>query len=231
VTNQMSWGIVVNDFPDTSTPPATVTTPCAGGMQLPGVCYYVAFGNEVANNTFTSNGGFGNPGNGDLADDHVQAMGQVSSPGNCYHDNTDTGGSVSSDPPLIQTLDGTCGVPNVGDNSVLTAQLVCASGPVLSIGGVTPQCPVGTPAANYPQSTGVRMMPIPHNLASMPDPCSGVPANPWCGAAAAVSAGTTVSSNPNTEAARSSGWAYALGGILLVIVATVGLRRRRGSGR
>jgi hypothetical protein len=45
------------------------------------------------------------------------------------------------------------------------AQLLCATGTI-------PQPCGGT----YPQTTGVRLFPIPHNLTTMPSPCDGVPA-------------------------------------------------------
>jgi hypothetical protein len=57
---------------------------------------------------------------------------------------------------------GTCGSFNAGgDVALLTVQLLCATG----------MLPCGT----YPKTTGVRMMPLPAHLATMPDPCSGVP--------------------------------------------------------
>src|SRR4029077_2588626 len=97
VYNQGGWGIVVHDFPDTETPPPVAN--CNGGTQLMAACYFTAFGNEVDHNFLNNNGGFGNPTNGDLADDH-----QLHNPGNCWHDNTDIAGPLTRDPPMIQTL-------------------------------------------------------------------------------------------------------------------------------
>src|SRR5205807_4150790 len=57
-------------------------------------------------------------------------------------------------------------------NAALTAQVACDSeffGP----------CPAGTPVTNYPRRTAIVMHPLPAQT-TMPDPCAGVPANPWC---------------------------------------------------
>jgi hypothetical protein len=167
VEHQGSWGIVVHDFPDTETPPPV--SHCEGGTDLPGACYFPAFGNEVAGNRLRDNGFFGNPTNSDLA-----AATMLHDPGNCFHDNTDPNG-VTSDPPDIQNplVMGTCGVPNSGDTTVLAAELVCAS----SILGACPDVPG---AAHYPTTTGVTMPAAPAQT-TMPDPCAGVPPNAWCG--------------------------------------------------
>ena len=78
-------------------------------------------------------------------------------PGNCFHDNTDTSGTVTSDPPDIQTVDGTCGGPAPGDPT-LVAEIVCASGIQQSSG--LPPCP-DNPPTHYPQTTKVKMLPMP----------------------------------------------------------------------
>jgi hypothetical protein len=36
------------------------------------------------------------------------------------------------------------------------------------------------PGANYPRRTTVIMHPLPSSLDTMPNPCQGAPANPWC---------------------------------------------------
>ena len=167
VEHNGAWGIVVHDFPDTETPPPISN--CQGGTQVPGaVCYFPAFGNEVATNALRDNGFFGNPTNSDLA-----AATMAHDPGNCFHGNTDPNG-VTSDPPDIQNpaVMGTCGVPNQGDTTVLVAELVCAS----SVFGTCP----GVPGATYPRTTAVTMPAAPPQ-ATMPDPCAGVPPNAWCG--------------------------------------------------
>ena len=168
VTHQGGWGIVVNDFPDTS-PPINNPEYCAGGM--PGVptpfgtaCYFVAFNNRVLDNRLRDNGFFGNPSNVDLADSSIPFAVD-----NCFRGNRDPGG-LTSDPAHIQSpaVLGMCGVAGQGDNDVLQAQLACAAFGV---------CPAG---GTYPQTTEVRLLPIPHHLPTMPEPCEGVPDNPWC---------------------------------------------------
>ncbi|MDQ6846871.1 MAG: right-handed parallel beta-helix repeat-containing protein [Candidatus Dormibacteraeota bacterium] len=168
VYNQKGWGIVTHDFPDTETPPASGLSHCQGGISAPGLCTFPSQGNVISNNTLHDNGGFGNPSNGDLANES-----SASNPRNCFHGNTDTGiagGQPTSDPPMIQTVDGPpCSAPGGGDSTVLLAELVCAS-------GIAGQCPAGV---NYPQSTGVQLLKMSAQT-TMPNPCAGVPDNPWC---------------------------------------------------
>jgi hypothetical protein len=169
-----SWGVLVHDYPDTETPPAP--SHCQGGFNLLGVaCYFAATGNVVDGNVLSHNGFFANPGNADLA-----LINLLSGPGDCFHGNTDTKGLVTSDPPAIQLLDGTCAGPSVS-GPLAAVQLVCASGVLATIvPGV--DCS-NTPLSRYPQVTRVTMAPGPA-AAGMPDPCAGVPTNAWCRPAA-----------------------------------------------
>jgi len=174
VTGNGAWGVLVHDFPDTETPPAT--SRCQGGVSVPGaLCYFAAGGNEVTGNAFGGNGFFANPGNGDLGLITVP-IGQ----GNCFHGNTDASGNLTSDPPLIQLLDGVCGGASVPGGAV-ALQTVCASGLLASLvpGLGCPQ----TLVTNYPTVTAVTMAPVP-TAAGLVDPCADVPANPWCPPAA-----------------------------------------------
>jgi hypothetical protein len=165
VDHQGAWGIVVHDYPDTETPPPV--SHCEGGTQSGDVCLFNARGNVIANNALSSNGFFGNPTNGDLANEPGQ-----SDPRNCFYGNTDPAG-LTSDPPNIQdpSVDGPpCDQPGTGDDGVLAGELVCAS-------GLAGQCPI--PGASYPQQTKVQM-PALQPQQTMPNPCKGVPENPWC---------------------------------------------------
>jgi hypothetical protein len=165
VDHQGGWGIVVHDFPDSETPPASGVSSCQGGTQVGPVCQFNARGNVVSGNALSANGGFGNPTNGDLGNEPAQ-----SNPRNCFFGNTDSAG-LSSDPPNIQTVDGPpCDQPGVGDDGVLAAELVCAS-------GLVSRCTI--PGANYPTQTQVRMLPL-QPQPSMPNPCAGAPDNSWC---------------------------------------------------
>jgi hypothetical protein len=109
-------------------------------------------------------GFFGNPTNADLANE------STSDPKNCFDGKTDAVG-LSSDPPDIQSpsVDGPpCDAPGPGDSGALLGELACAAGAA--------PCP---PGSSYPQPTEVRMLPLDRQT-PMPDPCQGVPRNPWC---------------------------------------------------
>ena len=247
VTGNEGWGVVVNDYPDGETPSPKSQAPCAGGTDLSpatnaggatgqDLCYYQAFGNQVSNNTFTNNGGFGNPGNDDIA---LAALPSAPNNGNCFFGNTDTSGTLTSDPPQIQTLDGTCGIPNAGWLGPSFVQLVCASPGALPVTFPCPQ--TQPPVTNYPQTdpTKTTILPIPFDQPSMPNPCAGVPVNPWCnphagGVVPASSGGSTVTSTiglPDTSAPA----APAAAGLLAAGASLGGLavlrRRRRGGSR
>ena len=160
VENQGAWGIVTHDFPDTETPPPIAH--CEGGTDSGGVCTFMAKGNVITANTLQNNGGFGNPSNGDLANE------SDSTPRNCFFGNSDPAG-LSSEPAAIETVDGPpCDQAGVG-SAILAQQLLCAS-------GLVAQCPAG---ANYPQTTQVQMIPL-SRQDPMPDPCAGVPRTRWC---------------------------------------------------
>ncbi len=162
VENQGAWGIVTHDFPDTETPPPIAH--CEGGTESGGVCTFMAKGNVISGNTLQNNGGFGNPTNGDLANE------SSSTPRNCFYGNTDSGGPLTSEPAMIETVDGQpCDQPGTGSIPLLI-QLGCAA-------GIIP-CPMGQPG--YPQPTQVQMMPLsPQEI--MSNPCVGIPRRTsWC---------------------------------------------------
>lgn len=168
-----SWGVLLAPFPDTGTPPPIAH--CEGGVQNPGgflgllgvTCFFDDFGNDVRSNFFRDNGTFGNQTNGDLGDISGQ-----NDPGNCWHGNVDPDG-ITSAPADLQSTNGQCGVPNHGADilSSLAVEVICASqvfGPCQAVNG-----------PGYPQRTQVSLLPLPPQR-SMPDPCEGVPTNPWC---------------------------------------------------
>ncbi|WP_225101842.1 right-handed parallel beta-helix repeat-containing protein [Streptomyces sp. CoH27] len=166
IEQQGSWGVVLHDFPDSETPPPL--SHCQGGVQLTGVCVFLSYGNVVAANQFSGNGSFGNPTNGDLANESTTA------PHNCFYGNRGTGGGApTSDPASIQSraVDGPpCGQgAGVGDDQLLAGELVCAAG--------FGPCPV--PDAAYPQRTGLELAPFTAQ-ASMRRPCAGLPRNAFC---------------------------------------------------
>ena len=166
-------GILIVPFPDIGNPPAVAH--CRGGIQTQTPdgqteCLFEPWGNEVASNTMSGNGFFGNPTNADLGE-----ISDPHNPGNCWHGSFRPAGqgSVSSEPPAIQQTHGTCGTTNSGDplTSPLGAEVACATQFLAA-------CPKA-PGATYPRQTGVKLLPLPKE-ASMPNPCKGVPSNPWC---------------------------------------------------
>jgi hypothetical protein len=174
-----AWGIAFVPFPDTEQPPAV--SHCEGGADLSTpaspFCYYDDWGSEFAGNTFTGNGFFGNPSNGDIAE--VSQAGGPAGPNynpdsNCFHDNSDTSGTLTSDPSNIDSHNQ-CGTtyPPANDPA-FTAQVSCDSGLLAS-------CP-SNGAANYPKPTQV-VLHMPPAQRTMPNPCAGVPADPWCSGA------------------------------------------------
>ncbi len=166
-----AWGVIFVPYPDTESPPSDAP-PCKGGISAPNnICDYDNWGNALIGNTFTGNGFFGNDTNGDFAETTT-----TSGPSNCFRANTDTGGPVTSSPQGLQQSKPTCGGPVPPDpNPSFTSQVLCDSQFLGS--GQTP-C---LPNMHYPRHGKGQPMPaLPHNLKTMPNPCKGVPRNPWC---------------------------------------------------
>jgi hypothetical protein len=172
VTHNGAWGILTVPYPDFGPPPPVAH--CEGGTPDalgPGSCLYDDWGNQIHHNVLSSNGFYGNVTNGDLAEDSNPEPTELS---NCWYANKHPNGDpASSDPSNLQTtLHGKsqCGQPQTtgGDSSTLTAQAGCDAR-VLPCG----------PTMHYPTPGPV----ILHKLSrqpTMPNPCAGVPANPWC---------------------------------------------------
>jgi hypothetical protein len=175
--NNGAWGVAFQGYPDTGTPPANAVPPCGGGtmnFSLLGItinCLYDNWDNALTGNTFSNNGSFGNPTNGDFAETTLVA----GNPINCYSGNVDTGGQLTTSPANLQTTNPVCGsTPSALDQNVpYILQALCDT----QVLGPTTPCPSGS---HYPRRTHVVLHPLPKGLKSMPDPCAGVPANPWC---------------------------------------------------
>jgi hypothetical protein len=163
-SNNGAWGVLFVPYPDSGNPDFGQTCSGTGGVETPGFgCVYDPQGNALLHNKFTNNGFFGNPSNSDFGQITLDA-GQ---PSNCFVGNHAPNGSA---PPNLEQTQPKCGVTTTAANTGgdLLAQVLCDTG----FGG----CPAG---AKYPQQTGVVMHPLP-KLASMPNPCQGVPSNAWC---------------------------------------------------
>ena len=158
-----AWGIAFVFFPDNG-------PPCTGGLNVPGLCLYDDWGNALIGNSFSNNGGYGNLTNGDFAE-----LTALPGPSNCFSGNTDRGGLTSS-PPLLQQMKPDCG-GTVGPDPdpAFAAEVACDSG--IALGPSSVPC---LPSQHYPRRTQVVMHALPAGLASMPDPCAGVPTNVWC---------------------------------------------------
>jgi hypothetical protein len=183
-----AWGTIFVPFPDKG-------PPCTGGTQTKAACIFDESGDALIHNRYGHNGSYGNPTNGDFGATNLEP-----GPTDCYRKNTEIGGGkVTMSPSNLQKTyprcTGTTVSPNT--NTGFLIQVACDSdsitiGPIM--GGSS--CPPGT---HYPRQTKVVMHPLPHvraghgrsamenvssaKLASMPNPCKGVPTNPWCPAA------------------------------------------------
>ena len=166
--NNGAWGMIMISFPDSG-------PPCTGGTKNSpligkGSCLYDDWGNHLLNNTFSGNGGFGNPTNGDF-----EQLSLESHPSNCFSGNTDTSGSLNADSQALETSYPTCTTTSVpaNINTPFLNEIVCDTQAKLPPFGCLP-------SDHYPRRTRVVMHPLPKHLATMPNPCKGVPANPWC---------------------------------------------------
>jgi hypothetical protein len=167
--NNNAWGMIMVPYLDSG-------KPCTGGVLNAlgqGSCLFDPWGNAILNNTFSHNGSYGHPTNGDIA-----ALNFVAgNPTSCASGNTSLSGPLVTSPTNLQAAKPSCnGKPAPADqNGPFLQEVLCDSG-VSLVPGTAPSCPTGP----YPQRTKVVMHPLPKGLRTMPDPCSGVPANPWC---------------------------------------------------
>jgi hypothetical protein len=171
--NNGAWGIILVPYLDSG-------APCTGGVLNgpfgQGTCLYDEWGDAILNNKFKHNGFYGHPSNGDFAQVNVD---QDNHPTDCYSGNTELGGgSLNTDDTDLETAHPSCDgslVPASSSNPAFLTEVLCDS-QVEVIPGNPPPCNTG----QYPRTTKVVMHPLPKNLKTMPNPCAGVPANPWC---------------------------------------------------
>jgi len=180
-----AWGAILVPYPDNG-------PPCTGGTNLSVACVYDEWGDAIVGNTFSGNGFFGNVTNGDIA-----AVNLEPGPPDCFRGNTERGGgSASTSPPGLEALFPSCtGSTTLPDLNLPFLDQVACDSQSASIGPVS----AGTfclPGTNYPRRTKVIMHPLPSGLPSMPQPCAGVPANPWCPAGGSASLGEHGSAAP-----------------------------------
>jgi hypothetical protein len=170
--NNGAWGTIFVPFPDSG-------PPCTGGTLTPAICLYDESGDALLDNTYEHNGFFGNPTNGDFAETRAEP-----GPSDCFSGNTEAGGGdPTTSPPLLQQTEATCGTTVPPDVNPPFLDEVACDAQAISIGPV-PAGDLCLPGSSYPRRTKVVLPPLPSGLATMPDPCAGVPANPWCPATA-----------------------------------------------
>lgn len=89
IDNNNAWGALITDLPDPEQGPSGFPN-CAGGTWIDAlqICWYQAFGNATIDNVFRSNGGYGNPTNGDVGlIEPLTPPDDPTAPGNCFHGN------------------------------------------------------------------------------------------------------------------------------------------------
>jgi hypothetical protein len=166
VANNGAWGVLFVPYAQQGKPSLGQTCGGVGGHKFPGFgCVLDPEGDALVNNTFSHNGFFGNPSNSDYG--QITLFG--GEPQNCFSGNSAPDGSA---PRNLEKKQSMCGPITTSGNlgGELFPQVLCDTG--------FAACP---PDAHYPHPTGkVVLHPTPLGLPTMPNPCQGVPANPWC---------------------------------------------------
>jgi hypothetical protein len=166
IANNGAWGILFVPYAQNGTPSLNQTCTGAGGHELaPLGCVLDPEGDALLDNSFSHNGYFGNPSNSDYG--QITLFGGEAQ--NCFRGNSAPDGS---DPANLETAQSKCGITTEAGNTggALFAQVLCDTG--------LAACP---PGSAYPRPNGtVHLKALPIGLPSMPNPCAGVPANPWC---------------------------------------------------
>lgn len=176
-TGNNAWGIMVLPYADSDTPPAGVSCANTGGTELTGLgCIYDPQNVHVLNNKFSNNAGFKNVTNSDMG--YIDLFPGVAN--SCFAGNKNGSKSAIAYPPNLQKQFAACNgtltssspsapYPTTSLFSTLVTEVLCDTG--------FSSCPNG---ANYPKSDVVTLVPRPTTLATMPNPCVGVPSNAWC---------------------------------------------------
>jgi len=172
-SNNNAWGVILVPFLDSG-------KPCDGGVFGgsfgPTSCLWDDYGDALVGNTFSHNGSYGHPTNGDFAQVNL-----LTDPGsNCYSANHAAGGGAVSpaSAAAMQAAMPTCtttSTPPGSSDSRFLGEVLCDSQVQ-----VVPGTPASCPSGPYPRVSKIVMHPLPKSLKSMPNPCAGVPANPWC---------------------------------------------------
>jgi hypothetical protein len=168
-----AWGVILVPFLDSGKPCDGGTF---GGVLGPKSCLWDDYGDALVGNTFRDNGSYGHPTNGDFAEVNFQT-----DPGSdCYSGNHEAGGAPvqPAGAAAMQTAMSTCATtttPAGSSDGTFLGEVLCDSRVEISP-GTRATCPTG----QYPRVTRIVMHPLPKGLKPMPDPCAGVPSDPWC---------------------------------------------------
>jgi hypothetical protein len=175
IVRNNAWGISITPFPGSG-------SPCTAGQGGPGgqpACIWDSWGDAVLNNTFSDNGDYGNRTNGDIGLTNFFP----NEPTDCFHGNRDRAGlttSPSNAQQMYPKCQGKMVVPSdmTPGGAMFTEEVACDATLPLPTVGKAP-C---APGDHYPRRKRVIMHPLPprSKLPTMPNPCRGVPANPWC---------------------------------------------------
>jgi hypothetical protein len=171
--NNNAWGVIFVPFLDSG-------KPCDGGVFGGALgsqsCLWDDYGDALIGNTFSHNGSYGHPTNGDFAEVNF-----LTDPGSdCYGANHEAGGGAvqPTSAAAIQTAMPTCATTTTQAGSSdghFLGEVLCDSQVQISAG-----TPASCPSGSYPRVSHIVMHPLPKSLKSMPNPCAGVPSNPWC---------------------------------------------------
>jgi hypothetical protein len=170
--NNNAWGVIFVPYLDSD-------KPCDGGT-YGGVfgstsCVWDDYADHLVGNTFSHNGSYGHPSNGDLGQVNVE-----SHPTNCYAGNSEPGGKpiTPAGAQLLQLTRPSCNgstQPAGGSSDPnFLPEVLCDSQVQIS-----PGTPASCPSGQYPRVSRIVMHPL-RKQRTMPNPCAGVPANPWC---------------------------------------------------
>jgi parallel beta-helix repeat protein len=167
--NNNAWGIILVPYSDSG-------KPCIGGsFNSPflgkGGCLFDEWGDAIIGNKFKNNGSYGHPTNGDFSQLNFERH-----PSDCYRGNFNTAGTLAGQAAKLQQTTPNCSTAAVAPNIDISFlnEVLCDSQVKLSGFG----CQAGE---SYPRRTRVVMHPLPKTgLKTMPNPCDGVPRNPWC---------------------------------------------------
>ena len=167
-----AWGLILVPYLDSGKPCDGGTVGALGGDS----CLWDDYDDAVIGNTFSHNGSYGHPTNGDFAQTNFQADPQT----NCFSANHEAGGGAikPAGAAALQESHPACtGQPVSGGSSdpKFLGEVLCDSQVQLS-----PGTPASCPSGPYPRVTHIVMHPLPRKLATMPGVCHGVPANAWC---------------------------------------------------